>query len=80
MKRNSIRKPECREGTDGASPYEGGGEGISELRSGSALPEASVMGKECGLRPEFRWNHGHVLFALSQLAWGVFLPLPPTIF
>jgi len=48
MKRKSTRRPESREGTDGASLQEGSGEGVSEQQGGNALPEAPVTGGERG--------------------------------
>lgn len=70
--RSSTAPRMLREGTAGESSREAGREGVSKPRGGNAPPEVPVMDEECGNNPEFRWNHGQYLFALSQNGSGRF--------
>ena len=58
MKRKSSCRPKRREGTDGASPHEAGGEGALEQEGGNALPGVPTLRGRVRGKPEFRWNHG----------------------
>ena len=51
----------------------GRGEGPFEPRQGKKyLPPYPALRDRVRGKREFRWNHGQVLFALSQMAQGVF--------
>ena len=65
----------------GASPRKRTGKGASEPRGGNAPPGCPRYGPRVRALARIQVEpRTCFLFALSRLAWGVFPPLPPTLF